>query len=179
MPGVSVSGFCTPVRKPGLNGTSPSMLSFQPLLVYWSNDCSRRNAATSGVIFTLTSTASFVLSLILPWNGSASRKLWMLIGFLALTDTNTRASGVKWRVTGAVKSFHRWFAVSERLATGISHTKISMPTVTQNVALSVERLMNSGYWTPCRSQARSLWARCRRMISSTAPKRKKTKATLN
>ncbi len=118
--------------------------TFQPSRVYSSNDCSRRNAAISGVILTSICTASLPLKAIFPWNGSASFRLCTLIGCFAFTETNTRESGVRCRVSGDVKSRQRSFAVSDRSASGISHTKMSRPHVAQKVALSAERLMNSG-----------------------------------
>ncbi len=155
------------------------MFSFHPSDVYWSNDCARRNAAISGVSFTFTRTASLPLSEILPWNGSASLRLWMVIGFFALTEMKTRAIGSSLRVYGVVKSFQRWCAVSDLLASGIQYTSSRIATVTQNVICSTERLMNSGYATPAPSHSYSFRATCSRITSSTAPNTNTTNAGLN
>ena len=80
---------------------------------------------------------------------------------------------------GAVKLCHRALALSERSASGSAHTASNNATVTQNVAFSTDRLMNSGYATPPRSHSHSLCETWSRMINSTAAKRKITNEKSN
>ena len=80
----------------------------------------------------------------LPWKGSVEPRRWIFTGFLLLTDTNTRLSPSTRSAMGAESRSHTSAKASVLLASGTTQAAPTSSSETQKVALSTERLRNSG-----------------------------------